>query len=50
MTHGHAFNRLEGTFRGEDGVSMYFVSTSGGDTRGPDGDGGILFCEERGPL
>jgi secreted PhoX family phosphatase len=36
---GAAFNRLEGIFRGEDGASMYFVSTSGGDKRGPDGDG-----------
>jgi secreted PhoX family phosphatase len=27
---GAAFNRLEGLFRGEDGHSMYFVSTSGG--------------------
>ena len=27
---GAAFNRLEGLFRGEDGRSMYFVSTSGG--------------------
>lgn len=36
---GAAFNRLEGVFRGEDGRSMYFVSTSGGDKRGPDGDG-----------
>ena len=36
---GAGFNRLEGVFRGEDGVSIYFVSTSGGDKRGPDGDG-----------
>jgi secreted PhoX family phosphatase len=36
---GAAFNRLEGVFRGEDGRSMYFVSTSGGDAKGPDGDG-----------
>jgi uncharacterized protein len=36
---GAAFNRLEGIFRGEDGRSMYFVSTSGGTARGPDGDG-----------
>lgn len=36
---GAAFNRLEGLFRGEDGRSMYFVSTSGGTARGPDGDG-----------
>lgn len=36
---GAAFNRLEGIFRAEDGVSMYFVSTSAGDRRGPDGDG-----------
>lgn len=36
---GAAFNRLEGIFRGEDGDSMYFVSTSGGNERGPDGDG-----------
>ena len=36
---GAAFNRLEGLFRGEDGRSMYFVSTSGGTVRGPDGDG-----------
>jgi secreted PhoX family phosphatase len=27
---GARFNRLEGLFRGEDGASMYFVSTSGG--------------------
>ena len=27
---GAAFNRLEGIFRGEDGRSMYFISTSGG--------------------
>ena len=27
---GAAFNRLEGIFRGEDGLSMYFLSTSGG--------------------
>ena len=32
---GAAFNRLEGIFRGEDGRSMYFVSTSGGTARGP---------------
>jgi uncharacterized protein len=36
---GAAFNRLEGVFRGEDGLSMYFVSTSGGTVKGPDGDG-----------
>lgn len=36
---GAAFNRLEGIFRGEDGRSIYFLSTSGGDRRGPDGDG-----------
>ena len=36
---GAAFNRLEGIFRGEDGRSIYFISTSGGDNRGPDGDG-----------
>jgi secreted PhoX family phosphatase len=36
---GAAFNRLEGVFRGEDGRSMYFVSTSGGTVKGPDGDG-----------
>jgi secreted PhoX family phosphatase len=36
---GAAFNRLEGIFRGEDGRSIYFLSTSGGDSRGPDGDG-----------
>lgn len=36
---GAAFNRLEGIFRGEDGKSMYFVSTSGGTVKGPDGDG-----------
>lgn len=34
-----AFNRLEGLFRGEDGESMFFVSTSGGTARGP-GDTG----------
>jgi secreted PhoX family phosphatase len=27
---GAAFNRLEGIFRGEDGRSIYFISTSGG--------------------
>lgn len=27
---GAAFNRLEGIFRGEDGYSMFFISTSGG--------------------
>ena len=36
---GAAFNRLEGIFRGEDGRSIYFVSTSGGDRRGPSRDG-----------
>ena len=36
---GAAFNRLEGIFRGDDGLSMYFVSTSGGDRRSPDGSG-----------
>jgi uncharacterized protein len=36
---GAWFNRLEGLFRGEDGNSMYFVSTSGGTVKGPDGDG-----------
>jgi uncharacterized protein len=36
---GAAFNRLEGLFRGEDGRSMFFVSTSGGTIKGPDGDG-----------
>ena len=36
---GAAFNRLEGLYRGEDGRSMYFVSTSGGSAKGPDGDG-----------
>ena len=36
---GAAFNRLEGVFRGEDGRSMYFLSTSGGTAKGPDGDG-----------
>ena len=36
---GAAFNRLEGIFRGEDGVSMYFVSTGGGSYRDPDGNG-----------
>ncbi|HEV3008675.1 MAG TPA: alkaline phosphatase PhoX [Burkholderiales bacterium] len=35
---GAAFNRLEGVFRGEDGRSMYFVSTSGGTARGPAND------------
>jgi secreted PhoX family phosphatase len=30
---GAAFNRLEGIFRGLDGESIYFVSTSGGDAR-----------------
>ena len=36
---GAAFNRLEGIFRGADGRSMYFVSTSGGEPRAPDGRG-----------
>lgn len=36
---GTWFNRLEGLFRGEDGRSMYFVSTSGGTVKGPDNDG-----------
>jgi len=35
---GAAFNRLEGLFRGEDGRSMFFVSTSGGAARGPAND------------
>jgi secreted PhoX family phosphatase len=32
---GAAFNRLEGIFRGEDGRSMYFISTSGGTIKAP---------------
>lgn len=36
---GAAFNRLEGIFRGEDGRSVYFVSTSGGDRPGEPGQG-----------
>jgi secreted PhoX family phosphatase len=36
---GAAFNRLEGIYRGEDGESVYFVSTSGGDQRSQDGVG-----------
>jgi secreted PhoX family phosphatase len=32
---GAAFNRLEGIFRGEDGRSMYFLSTSGGTIKAP---------------
>lgn len=32
---GAAFNRLEGLFRGEDGRSMFFVSTSGGTVKVP---------------
>jgi secreted PhoX family phosphatase len=36
---GAAFNRLEGIFRGEDGRSVFFISTSGGTARGPDGNG-----------
>ena len=36
---GAAFNRLEGIYRGEDGESVYFVSTSGGDKRSADGVG-----------
>jgi hypothetical protein len=32
---GAAFNRLEGLFRGEDGRSMYFLSTSGGTIKAP---------------
>ncbi|MDB5866860.1 MAG: hypothetical protein JWO70_4666 [Betaproteobacteria bacterium] len=36
---GAAFNRLEGIYRGEDGESIYFVSTSGGDKRSADGTG-----------
>jgi uncharacterized protein len=30
---GAAFNRLEGIYRGEDGASIYFISTSGGEKR-----------------
>jgi len=36
---GAWFNRLEGVFRGEDGRSIFFASTSGGTVKGPDGDG-----------
>ena len=36
---GAAFNRLEGLFRGEDGRSMYFLSTSGGDRPGANAGG-----------
>ena len=36
---GAAFNRLEGIYRGRDGESIYFVSTSGGDKRSSDGVG-----------
>ena len=36
---GAAFNRLEGVFRGSDGESVYFVSTSGGDARSESGVG-----------
>ena len=36
---GAAFNRLEGIFRGADGESMYFVSTSGGSARSANGTG-----------
>ena len=35
---GAAFNRLEGIFRGPDGRSIYFLSTSGGNARGPAND------------
>ena len=38
---GAAFNRLEGLFRGEDGSSMYFVSTSGGTVKGPGTNNGF---------
>jgi secreted PhoX family phosphatase len=36
---GAAFNRLEGIFRGPNGESVYFVSTSGGDARSSSGVG-----------
>ena len=36
---GAAFGRLEGIHRGEDGVSVYFVATTGGKVRGMDGRG-----------
>jgi len=36
---GAAFNRLEGVFPGEDGLSVFFVSTSGGDKPGAPGGG-----------
>jgi secreted PhoX family phosphatase len=36
---GAAFNRLEGIFRGADGESIYFVSTSGGNARSANGVG-----------
>jgi len=36
---GAAFNRLEGIYRGDDGVSMYFLSTSGGEKRAANGAG-----------
>jgi hypothetical protein len=36
---GAAFNRLEGIFRDVDGLSIYFLSTSGGDKRAPSGQG-----------
>lgn len=36
---GAAFSRLEGIYRGEDAHTVYFVSTSGGDVRGPGGRG-----------
>ena len=36
---GAAFNRLEGIFRGADGESVYFVSTSGGTARSTNGAG-----------
>jgi secreted PhoX family phosphatase len=36
---GAAFRRLEGIFRGQDGRSIFFVSTTGGTARGRDGAG-----------
>jgi uncharacterized protein len=38
---GAAFNRLEGIFRGEDGRSIYFISTSGGNVKAPGSTNGF---------
>jgi hypothetical protein len=56
---GAAFNRLEGIWRGHDGLSMYFVSTSGGEAQrgqlwhylpGEHGDGDELVLVFQSPV